>query len=108
MQQHPLAFEFTPKLLAVLLHCSSSLRFGAFLCVADLWPVQLFAGSFFCNNELEREQLRLKASENNRRIRCLWTYLESGHAEKEFGNEKLFLRPHFEIVWSRHVAQSTV
>jgi len=63
-QQHPTSFEFTPKLLALLLHYSTSARFA----------------SFFGNSERERVALGVPV-----RGACLWRYLLSGEAEREHG-----------------------
>jgi hypothetical protein len=64
-QQHPSAFEFTPKFLALLLHYSTSVRFA----------------SFFGNNERERVALGV----HRQRDACLWRYLLGGEAEREHG-----------------------
>jgi hypothetical protein len=64
-QQHPSAFEFTPKFLALLLHYSTSVRFA----------------SFFGNNERERVALGVY----RQRDACLWRYLLGGEAEREHG-----------------------
>ncbi len=61
-QQHPTSFEFTPKLLALLLHYSTGVRFA----------------SFFGNSERERAALGGGAA-------CLWRYLLNGEAEREHG-----------------------
>jgi hypothetical protein len=64
-QQHPSAFEFTPKFLALLLHYSTSVRFA----------------SFFGNNERERVTLGVY----RQRDASLWRYLLGGEAEREHG-----------------------
>eukprot|EP00019_Armaparvus_languidus_P006292 CAMPEP_0168596604 /NCGR_PEP_ID=MMETSP0420-20121227/10106_1 /TAXON_ID=498008 /ORGANISM="Pessonella sp." /LENGTH=674 /DNA_ID=CAMNT_0008633173 /DNA_START=701 /DNA_END=2725 /DNA_ORIENTATION=- len=68
--QHPYAFEFSPRLLAVLWHGATSLRFA----------------SFYGNTAADRVAMQAALWAENRAPRSLWHYLLNGEAEREHGS----------------------